>query len=73
MDTKKQTLNKGIKIMAATLPLLVLSPVVINIGFKAQQKADIHFILYIGFLLAALTILLFFWGIKTLLNYLFEQ
>lgn len=72
MDNKS-TLNKGVKIMAATLPLLVLSPVVINIGFKAQQKANINFILYIGLVLAALTIFLFFWGIKTLLKYLFER
>ncbi|MGY5351249.1 DUF6095 family protein [Wenyingzhuangia sp. IMCC45533] len=73
MNTKKQILNKGIKILAATLPLLFLSPVVINIGYKAAQKADIHIILYIGFALAILTIALFFWGIKTLLDYLFYK
>ena len=66
-------LKKGINTMAAVLPLLVLSPVVINIGFKAMQKADINYILYIGIVLAVVTIGLFVLGIRYLLKHLFRD
>jgi len=71
-DSKKQ-LRKGINLMGITLTLLVLSPIVINIGLKAQQKGDIHFILYIGIVLAIGTIILFALGIRSLLRYLFKD
>ena len=66
-------LKKGINTMAIVLPLLILSPVVINIGFKAVQKLNIHYILYIGIFLAALTIVLFVLGIRYLLKHLFND
>ncbi len=73
MKQKKSNLQKGINLMVVTLLLLILSPVVINMGFKAQQKLEIDYILYLGILLAVLTIILFALGIKTLLKHLFEQ
>lgn len=71
-DPKKH-LRRGINIMGATLSLLILSPIVITIGFKAQQKGDISFILYIGIILAIGTIVLFAMGIRSLLKYLFRD
>lgn len=71
-DPKKE-LRKGINLMGITLTLLILSPVVITIGLKAQQKGDIHFILYIGIILAIGTIILFALGIRSLLKYLFKD
>ncbi len=73
MSNNKNYLKKGINIMAAVLPLLVLSPVIINIGFKALQKDNIYFILVIGILLAIFTIILFVMGIRALLSHLFND
>ncbi|MDO3694754.1 DUF6095 family protein [Wenyingzhuangia sp. chi5] len=73
MSSKKNHLQKGINIMAAVLPLLILSPVVVNIGFKALQKDGIYVFLIIGTLLAIVTIILFVLGIRALLNHLFNN
>ncbi|WP_010134524.1 DUF6095 family protein [Ochrovirga pacifica] len=66
-------LSKGINLMVGTLFLLILSPIVINIGYKALQKGDIVFVLIIGIVLAITAIILFVMGIKTLLKHLFEE
>lgn len=73
MENSKKHLKRGINYMTAALPMLILSPVVLNIGFKAIQKKDIHFILYIGILLAITTIVLFVLGIKYILKHLFKD
>lgn len=70
---KKTYLQKGINFMAASLPLLILAPVAINIGFKAQQKGGIYFILYTGIGLAFIAIALFAMGIKYILKHLFND
>ncbi|NIJ45501.1 hypothetical protein FHR24_001969 [Wenyingzhuangia heitensis] len=69
----KKNLRKGINLMGITLTMLIFSPLVINIGFKAQQKGDINFILYIGIALAIGTIILFALGIRSLLKHLFRD
>jgi len=71
--TKKTYLQKGINFIAASLPLLILAPIAINIGFKAQQKGGIYFIIYIGIALAFLSIILFAMGIKYILKHLFND
>lgn len=73
MDNPKNHLKKGINIMAAVLPLLVLSPVIINIGFKALQKDQIYGFLIVGIILAIFTIVLFVMGIRALLSHLFND
>ena len=73
MDNNKKYLNKGINLMAAVLPLLFLSPVIVNIGFKALQKDGIYLFLFIGIALVILTIVLFALGIKSLLKHLFRK
>ena len=73
MSNKKSHLQKGINIMAAVLPLLILSPIIINIGFKALQKDGIYAFLVVGILLSITTIILFVLGIKALLNHLFND
>ncbi|MGY5353972.1 DUF6095 family protein [Wenyingzhuangia sp. IMCC45467] len=73
MSSNKNYLKKGINIMAAVLPLLVLSPVVVNIGFKALQKDGIYSFLVIGIFLAIFTIILFVLGIRALLSHLFND
>lgn len=69
----KTHLQRGINFMAVSLPLLILAPVTVNIGFKAQQKGGIDFILYIGIALAILAIVLFVLGIKSILKHLFND
>lgn len=66
-------LSRGINIMAAVLPLLILSPVVVNIGFKALQKDGIYAFLVVGIILAIVTIILFVLGIRSLLSHLFND
>ncbi len=66
-------LQKGINFMAGALFLLITTPIVITIGFKAQQKADINFILYIGIVLAIAAIIVFAMGINYLLKHLFKD
>lgn len=73
MEAKKSNLKKGINLMTATFFMIILSPIIINIGFKAQQKADINYILYIGILFAVITIILFTLGIRSLLKHLFND
>ena len=73
MSNNKNHLKKGINIMAAVLPLLILSPVIINIGFKALQKDGIYVFLVVGILLAMFTIILFVLGIRALLAHLFND
>lgn len=72
MENKKY-LKKGINYMSVTLPMLVISPVVINMGFKGQQKLDTNIVLYIGILLACVTLFFFVSGIRYLLKYLFND
>ncbi|ANW95676.1 hypothetical protein AXE80_05025 [Wenyingzhuangia fucanilytica] len=73
MNNKKSHLQRGINIMAAVLPLLILSPVLVNIGFKALQKDGIYGFLIVGILLAIATIILFVLGIRALLSHLFKD
>ncbi len=70
MRTSKY-LSKGVNLMVGTLCLLILSPIVINIGYKALQKSDVYFVLIVGIVLAITGILLFAFGIKNLLKHLF--
>ena len=59
--------------MSATLPMLILSPVVINMGFKGQQKLNTNWVLYIGIILSLITFYLFISGINYILKYLFND
>ena len=73
MSKNKSHLQKGINIMAAVLPLLILSPVVTTMGFKALQKQGIYSFLVVGILLGITTIILFVLGIRSLLKHLFND
>ncbi|MDO6738881.1 DUF6095 family protein [Wenyingzhuangia sp. 2_MG-2023] len=64
-------LKKGINLMVVTLFLLILSPIVITMGYKAIQKLDTYIVLVVGILLAITTIILFAMGIRQLLKHLF--
>lgn len=70
MRTSKY-LSKGVNLMIGTLFLFILSPIVINIGYKALQKSDVYFVLIVGILLAVTGMVLFALGIRNILKHLF--
>jgi len=73
MERNNKYLKKGINFLSFTLPMLVVSPIVINMGFKGQAKLSTNIILYVGVFLAVLTLFLFVFGIRYLLKYLFSD
>lgn len=67
--TNRKKLYKGIQILAFALPLMVLSPVGITMGFKIESKL----VLAIGIVLGILAIYLAFKGILRMMDALFEE
>ncbi|MDT8414135.1 MAG: DUF6095 family protein [Flavobacteriaceae bacterium] len=67
--TNRKLLNKGLKILGATLLLLFLSPFIITLGFKIENKI----LTAVGVALGIFTIYLGFKGFKTLLDALFDK
>ena len=72
----RSLLEKGIKFSGIALPIIILSPVVITMGFKGL-KSETHFIgwllLLFGLALALTGMYLLSKGIKLILDYLFEK
>jgi len=78
MSTNMNTLAKGLKQLALLLLLFILSPIVLNIGFKAIAKPNEiepifgYSILVLGGLLVIFSIYFAFKTFSTLLNALFD-
>ena len=72
MSSNKDEIVKGIKYMAIALPLMILGPVVLTIGFRAQNDGN-YLWLIIGGLIIIGAIIVAFKGIKTILNGLFSK
>ena len=72
MRDNKDQLMKGVKFLAIALPLMILGPVILTIGFRALNDG-IYFWLVIGCLLLLAAMFFAFKGIKTILNGLFDQ
>lgn len=72
MSNNKEQLMKGVKLLAIALPLMILGPVILTIGFRALNDG-IYFWLVVGCVLLLAAILLAFKGIQTILNGLFDQ
>jgi membrane protein YdbS with pleckstrin-like domain len=73
MKTNKNNLLKGLKYEAIALPLLLVSPILISIGFKAIKHQQNYWWLVAGIVLAFMAIIIGFLGIKILLNALFDK
>ena len=73
MHTNKEKLFKGIKIMAGTLFLLVLAPIILNSSFKNQDHPFFIPILGIGIICFIAAIYFGFKGIKTLMRALYSM
>lgn len=79
MSINQQLLNKGFKQIGILLIFLILSPLALNIGFKALNKYPsesiwiAYIILGISFLLIIITLALAFKAFKTLLDAIFNS
>lgn len=72
----KIKLQKGIRYLVITLPLLFLSPFSMFLGFRAigrNQETLGYFLVPIGFIIGVLAVGSMIYGIKNLLDYLFEK
>ncbi len=80
MSTNYKTLEKGIKQLLITFSLLIFSPILLNISFKALKKYTESPEIFIAYGLLALSILsvlftvfLLFKTFKTFLDALFNK
>ena len=73
MRTNKDILVKGIKYLAYTVLLMFTAPVVIYQSFKNEGHPFYWPVLIVGLLLAIGAISLGFYGIKTIMDALFNK
>ena len=73
MGTNRDELVRGIKYELIALPLLILAPILITIGFKALKLQNNFLWLIVGIILAIVAIILGFIGIKIILNAFFNS
>ncbi len=70
--TNRKVVIKGIQILAATLPLMFLGPVIINNAFKNQEHPFYPFVLALGITVCGLAIFLAFKGLNTMTRGFFD-
>lgn len=73
MGTDREELVRGLKYEAAALPLLIIAPILITIGFKAIKLQNNYLWLIIGIALGILAIVIGFLGIRIILNAFFNS
>lgn len=70
MGTNRKELARGLKYELETLPLLIIAPVPVTMGFKAIKQYNNNVLLIIGILLAVTAVIL---EIKIILNAFFDK
>ncbi len=73
MGTNKKELARGVKYELAAFPLLLFSPIVITIGYKAIKLNNNYFIFIVGCILAIAAIIIGYLGLKIILDALFDS
>ena len=73
MGTNKNELFRGLKYELIALPLLILGPILITIGFKTIKQHHNYLWLIIGVIVALTAIILGFLGIRIILNAFFND
>ena len=73
MATDKKELVRGLQYELVALPLLILGPILITIGFKAIKLQNNYLWLIFGIVLATTSIILGFLGIRIILNAFFNS
>jgi len=70
-STNKPLLIKGIKRLALALPLLIITTYIFTFGFLNKEVLPIYISLALGIIIMAITLYLFFNGIKIIMAALF--
>jgi len=73
MATNRNELIRGLKYELIAFPLLILGPILITIGFKAIKQQQNYLWLILGIAVATTAIILGFFGIRIILNALFND
>ncbi len=73
MGTNRKELVRGLKYELTALPLLILGPILITIGFKAIKHDANYLWLIAGIIIATSAIILGFLGIRIILNAFFND
>ncbi len=73
MATNRNKLVHGLKYELIALPLLIVAPILITIGFKAVEQSHNYFLLISGIIIAVIAVVLGFIGIKIILNAFFDK
>jgi NADH:ubiquinone oxidoreductase subunit K len=73
MATDRKELVRGLQYELVALPLLILGPILITIGFKAIKLQNNYLWLIFGIILAITAIILGFLGIRIILNAFFNS
>ncbi len=71
--TDKKLLSKGIKYLAFTLPLLFLCPYLITLSFINKDNSSFYLFIILGIIAGGWALFLFYKGIKTIMDALFEK
>ncbi len=71
--TNKETLAKGIRFFAGSVPLIFLGPSIIYSAFNNQDKPLYWPVLILGILVSTAAGFLIFKGIQTLIKALFDE
>lgn len=69
----KKLLNKGVKYLMITLPLMFLGPIVIHSSLKNQGNPLFYPVLILGCLICLGSMFLFFKGLQTIIKSLFGK
>lgn len=72
MSTNQNELKRGLKFVFGAIPLIVLAPILVNIGFSAIKKDDNYIFIIIGSIIAFAAIGLVANGIRITLKALFD-
>ena len=73
MGTDRKELYRGVKYELIALPLLIISPIIITIGFKAIKLQNNYIFLIIGILLAIAAVVVGFLGLRIITNAFFNS
>jgi len=71
--TDKKLLVKGIKRMAISIPLLVLTTYILTFAFLNKETIPLYVFLPLGIILMGITIYLIFDGLKKILSAVFDK
>jgi hypothetical protein len=73
MGTDRKEIFRGVKYNLIALPLLIISPIMITIGFKAIKLHNNYTFLIIGIILGIAAVLIGFLGLRIITNAFFNS